>query len=75
MKSIFKPVVTSAYRYQAEFKLSKLHNINKPAAEKVANALFDALKNNLDPEEMKWVGRIEEKRKVLNSSVNRNIYN
>jgi predicted O-methyltransferase YrrM len=69
MKSIFKPIVTSAYRYQAEFKLSQLRNIKKPAAEKVANALFDALKNSLDPEEKKWVDRIEEKRKMLNSSI------
>lgn len=68
IKSIVKPIITSAYRYQAEYKLSQLHNIRKPAAEKVANALFDALKNNLDPEEKKWVGRIEGKRKVLNRS-------
>ena len=68
IKSIVKPIIISAYRYQAEYKLSQLHKIRKPAAEKVANALFDALKNNLYHEEMRWVGRIEEKRKILNSS-------
>ena len=57
-----------AYRYQAEIKLSQLRNIKKPKADKIVNAIHDALKNNLEPEEKKWVDRIEEKRRVLNSS-------
>ena len=68
MRSIIKPIATKAYKYQTYIKLSQLRNIKQPAAANPANAMYNALKNNLDPEEKKWVERIEEKRKMLNSS-------
>ncbi len=68
MKSIIKQIVKRTYRYQAEIKLSQLRNTKKPEADKIVNAVHDALKNNLDPEEKKWVSRIEEKRRVLSNS-------
>jgi len=68
IKSINKSIVKKVYRYQAEIKLSQLRNIKKPTAEKIANAIRDTLKNDLDPDEKKWIDKIEEKRNALNSS-------
>ena len=68
MKSIIKPIATKAYKYLAYIKISQLRSTKKPAAAKLANAIYNTLKNNLDPEEKKWVEKIEEKRKMLNSS-------
>ena len=68
IKSMIKSIVIKGYRYLAKIKLSQLRKIKKPAADKVINAIHDAIKNNLNSEEKKWVDRIEAKRKLLNSS-------
>ena len=68
MKSIIKDIVTRVYRYKVNIKLSQLRNTKKLQVNKIVNAIRDALENNLDLEEKKWVDRIEEKRRVLNSS-------
>jgi len=78
-KSIVKSVLRRLVGYRAKKlrqlramkKLRQLRAINNPTADKIANAIHDALKNNLDPEEKKWVDRIEGKRRVLNSSSTR----
>lgn len=68
MKAIIKPIVKKIYRRQAGFKLSQLRNIKNPTVDKIENAIYDALNDNLDPEEKKWIDRIEEKRRALNRS-------
>ena len=68
MKSIIKPAVVQAYRYQAEIRLPKLYRIKSWAAVIIANALNDALKNNLDTGEKQWIDKIEPKREQMRKS-------
>ncbi|OHB75349.1 MAG: hypothetical protein A2Z34_04910, partial [Planctomycetes bacterium RBG_16_59_8] len=68
IKSILKPVVKRVYRFRAKSQLSQLRDLGNPSAGKIANALDDALNDILDPEEKRWVERIEEKRRLLNGS-------
>lgn len=69
IKSVIKPIILKAYKYHAGMKLSQLRNIGNSTADKIENAIQGIMKNNLDPEEMNWIDRIEEKRSLLNSSL------
>lgn len=68
MKSIIKPLAIQAYSYHAEPRLPKLYRINRRAAVRIAIALNEALKNNLDTGEKKFVDKIEQKREQFKKS-------
>lgn len=68
IKTSIKPLVIKVYRLQAALKLPKVYRIGSTSASKVARAIDDALKNNIDTVEMEWVNKIESKRDELNNS-------
>ena len=68
IRSIIKSIVLKAYKYYAEIKLSQLKKLEIQTVEKIANAIQDAMNNKLEPDEKKWIDKIENKRNILNNS-------
>ena len=69
LKLTAKSALGRLIRFQARKKLQKLRSINIPAAHKIANAIDDALNDNLHYEEKVWIDRIEELRSVLRANL------
>lgn len=68
IKKILKPIVQKAYKHKAESKLSTLREIQDKSSDKIANAIYEALKNKITTSEIEWIDKIERKRKSLNNS-------
>lgn len=68
IKSTIKTAITKIYQYKATTQLSQLRNTKTLQTGKIATAIHDAIRNELDPVERQWVDRIEEKRRALNNS-------
>ncbi len=69
IKSVVKNVLRKIAALQAHKKVAQLRSLNIQSVNKIANAIDDALKVNLNFEEKQWIGRIEELRSVLNSDL------
>jgi precorrin-6B methylase 2 len=69
VKSIMKNFLRRLIRFQAQKKLRQLRSFSVPALDKIANAIDDALNDNLTSEEKVWVDQIEELRSVLSADI------
>ena len=69
LKLIVKSFLRRLARFQAQKKLQQLRSINIPAANKIANAIDDALNDNLSSEEQVWIDRIEKLRSILSANL------
>lgn len=69
IKSVVNNVLRRIAAFQAHKKAAQLRSFNIQSVNKIANAIDDALKVNLNFEEKQWVDRIEELRSVLSSDL------
>ena len=69
LKSIIKYFFRQILVFQSHKKLQELRSINIPDADKIANAIGDALNGNLGSEEKQWVDLIEELRSLLSDDL------
>jgi predicted O-methyltransferase YrrM len=68
IKAAIKPIVRKAAELNAQMKLGQIRTIDAPAADKIANVIYDAINYNAVPHEKEWIVTIEELRAKLSSS-------